>query len=46
MVFCLCFRTKITEPGDVDKNLDSIWNKLPEEICSAYGQKYYEKYKV
>jgi hypothetical protein len=34
------------EPALVETELESIWNNLPEEIRSAYGQKYYDESKV
>jgi hypothetical protein len=46
MAFNSCFRTNILQLGYLEKDLESSWNKLHEEVRSAYGQKYFDNYKV
>jgi hypothetical protein len=41
-----CFRTNITDHAYLQSELESNWNVLPEEVRSAYGQNYYDNYKV
>ncbi|NXD45710.1 RDH2 dehydrogenase, partial [Copsychus sechellarum] len=34
------FKTMITNVDNLEKNFSSIWQKLPEEIRTAYGESY------
>ena len=45
-VFHLCYRTNITNLEFIMKDVESRWIQLPEDVRSAYGQKYIEKYQV
>jgi len=45
-VFCLCYRTNITNYELVKKDVESTWIQLPEGLRAVYGQKYFEKVQV
>jgi hypothetical protein len=45
-VFCLCYRTNITNSEHVSKDIESTWIQLPEGLRAVYGQKYLESFQV
>ncbi|NXI83910.1 RDH7 dehydrogenase, partial [Rhipidura dahli] len=39
-----CFKTMITNLENMEKNFFSIWEKLPEEIKTSYGEGYLNQF--
>ncbi|NXE99257.1 RDH16 dehydrogenase, partial [Menura novaehollandiae] len=38
------FKTMITNVENLEKNFLSVWEKLPDEIKSSYGESYLKQY--
>lgn len=39
------FKTNVTDPSILAKNIKTLWEKMPQEVRDDYGQDYLQKSK-